>query len=338
MTTHNRRADGMRWVLAFDAACGTCREISIMVERACDGTLEVLPLVHPAVGQWRERALGSQAPHAPTLLRVHLDGEEVRAWTGIRMAVPMARRLGPRASARVLSALGRLRQEVGEPLIQAQQQSNTVDRKAFLRFAAGAAMAGGLLVTGSMPAFAQERQRAAEAWVKANRHALPQTYRSLTTYSLEYRKEIYRTLPPETRAQLWREQLNQYRAQHRDLTAPQRDALDQAQAYLTDPKRVDFEYAARPATQRELDELGATVAAAFGTEETYAVVGTLGPAGHAGLGQEDMRAPRCSCRVGSPISSCTGGDFCKSGTGCATTGAGCGVGWVQPCNGICYEW
>jgi len=57
-----------RWVLAFDASCNTCREISAQVSSASDGKLEVLPLNHPDVQRWRQQGLGVQPPWAPTLL------------------------------------------------------------------------------------------------------------------------------------------------------------------------------------------------------------------------------------------------------------------------------
>src|SRR5882757_1299577 len=56
-----------RWVLAFDASCGTCRQISGVAGEACDGKLEVLPLADANVRQWREQSLGVDAEWAPTL-------------------------------------------------------------------------------------------------------------------------------------------------------------------------------------------------------------------------------------------------------------------------------
>ncbi len=98
-----------RWVLAFDASCGTCREVSRAVARACDGRLEVLPLSHDAVREWRAQAVGSSSQWAPTLLRVQ-DGR-VRAWTGRAMGLALVRHLGPRGTMNVLRALGRLRHD-----------------------------------------------------------------------------------------------------------------------------------------------------------------------------------------------------------------------------------
>ncbi len=63
-----------RWVLAFDASCSTCREISRAVKRACHGRLEVLPLNSVDVQQWRAASLGPEAPWAPTLIRLRDPG------------------------------------------------------------------------------------------------------------------------------------------------------------------------------------------------------------------------------------------------------------------------
>jgi hypothetical protein len=50
-----------RWVLAFDASCGSCRTVSHAIGQACDGKLEVLPLAHPEVQRWRQATLGPDA-------------------------------------------------------------------------------------------------------------------------------------------------------------------------------------------------------------------------------------------------------------------------------------
>jgi predicted DCC family thiol-disulfide oxidoreductase YuxK len=92
-----------RWILAFDASCGTCRGISRAVAEACDGKLKLMPLAHPDVRQWREQSLGSQAAWAPTLIRIQVD--DVRAWTGPAMVVALVRHLGSRSTMRVLGAL-----------------------------------------------------------------------------------------------------------------------------------------------------------------------------------------------------------------------------------------
>lgn len=80
--------------------------MSRAVARACDGKLELMPLSHPDVRQWRKQSqqnLGRQAVWAPTLIRVRAG--DVRAWTGPAMGIMLVRYLGLRSTMRVLEAL-----------------------------------------------------------------------------------------------------------------------------------------------------------------------------------------------------------------------------------------
>lgn len=136
---------GARWIFSFDATCGRCREISTATSKACDRKFEVLPLAHPDVLKWRERSLGPRAPWVPTLLRIR--GEEVRAWTGISIAIPLARRLGPRSTIRVLHSLGELSgQRTGRTA--AEEQNGAIGRGKFLKLSGGVALATGLILAG----------------------------------------------------------------------------------------------------------------------------------------------------------------------------------------------
>ncbi len=101
------KSGAARWILAFDGSCAGCRTISLAVADACDGKLEVLPLRNADVERWRETALGPEPVWAPTLIRV--EGDAAWVWTGPRLAVRLARVLGPRHTVKVLRALGRLR-------------------------------------------------------------------------------------------------------------------------------------------------------------------------------------------------------------------------------------
>lgn len=95
---------GRRLILGFDAGCTTCSGLAEEIEDQVGGSLEIRSLRDPQMEHWRERALGSDAPWAPTLVEV--DGGDVRAWTGMRMGARLARRLGPAASWRVAKVLG----------------------------------------------------------------------------------------------------------------------------------------------------------------------------------------------------------------------------------------
>lgn len=83
-----------RLVLGFDGGCVTCSDLAERISEQVGGRLEVRSLHHPQVEHWREQALGEHAPWAPTLLEVG-GPREIRAWTGPRMVVRLARALGP---------------------------------------------------------------------------------------------------------------------------------------------------------------------------------------------------------------------------------------------------
>lgn len=309
-----------RWVLAFDASCGTCREISAAVARAAGNRLEVLPLRHPDVEDWRRRA--GDPPWAPTLLRV--DGAAVRAWTGARLAVPLARRLGPRTSAEVLRALGRLRREAaGHPL----DRPGTIDRAGFLRLGAGAVVAAGMVVAGRTPAFAERTCTAAQAWVDAHRDALPAGYDALAEYPMAYRRAIYAAHPATVRSALWVEHVSRFAAERPGLTAARRAVVDRAAAIAADPAL--HEPSARPGDA--LSDLHDDAVAAFGEAEAYALLGTLGPDdGSAALA---ARAPDCDCNTRQVWCN---GFACRGGMwDCNRSEAGCGDWWAFPCNGMC---
>ncbi|SDS60235.1 bacteriocin fulvocin C-related protein [Jiangella sp. DSM 45060] len=310
----------VRWILAFDASCGTCREISAAVARAAEDRLEVLPLRHPDVEGWRRRA--GDPEWAPTLLRV--DGDEVRAWTGARLAVPLARRLGPRTSAAVLRALGRLRREAaGRPL----DRSGTLDRAGFLRLGAGAVVAAGMVFAGRTPAFAERTCTAAQAWVDAHRDALPAGYDAFGAYPMAYRRAIYAAHPAAVRSALWTEHVTRFDAARSEVTVRQRAVLDAAAAVAAGPTM--HEPAARP--DDALRDLHDDAVAAFGEAGAYALLGTLGP--DDGSAVLAARAPDCDCATESVF--CHGFPCRRGMWNCNTSEFGCGDFWFFRCDGMC---
>jgi hypothetical protein len=167
--------DQARWILAFDASCGTCREISQVVDVAAEGKLEVLSLSRPDVREWREQAFGADAPWMPTLIRVDAA---VAAWTGVGMSVQLVRSLGLRSSIRVLRALGELKHQTSAA------HPTGVGRRRALRIGAAAVVAAGMMIAGQVPSFGAT----AEGWVAKNPGKLPHDYDEFSTYSLTYRK------------------------------------------------------------------------------------------------------------------------------------------------------
>ncbi len=66
----DREASGKRLVLGFDGGCSACGELARRIEERLAGRLEVLNFHEPSVEEWRQRALGEDAPLVPTLFEV----------------------------------------------------------------------------------------------------------------------------------------------------------------------------------------------------------------------------------------------------------------------------
>jgi hypothetical protein len=310
----------IRWILAFNASCGTCRAISERIAQTCDGKLEALPLADARVEQWREQALGPDAPWLPTLLRIAGQDTEVRAWTGPAMGIWLVHRLGLRSTMRVLAELEQLRS--GEEKHQSpQMDGGVIGRAQFLRLCAGGTVAAGLIMMGKTPVFAAGEDRAwveAQSWIEANKNHLPENYDELTAYPMVYRKAIYRASTLRVRGRFWEEQLNRYLATHPECSKEQEAVLARA-LYLT---HTGF------ASLTEADEKAAIDA--FGKDKARAIFATLGPESTPKASSVRPADQTCNCTVGH--------DWCSDATcqwlACATTG-GCGAFWQYDCNGLC---
>src|SRR5215212_5419960 len=99
-------AQPRRLVLGFDAGCLTCSQLARRIHEQVGDGLEIRARRDPRVREWRRRALGEDAPWAPTFIEVR--GSAVRAWTGPGMAVHLGRALGPIRTWRVMQVLGEL--------------------------------------------------------------------------------------------------------------------------------------------------------------------------------------------------------------------------------------
>lgn len=141
--TDKETFESRRLVLGIDADCMTCSDLGRQIEEKAGDKLEVRNLREPQVEEWRKRALGEDAPWAPTLLEVR--GFKVRAWTGPLMGINLGRFLGPVATWRVMQALG----EVGAALKRDESPAAKIvagmSRGQFLKGVGGAAVAMSLL-------------------------------------------------------------------------------------------------------------------------------------------------------------------------------------------------
>lgn len=316
-----------RWMVAFDASCSTCREMSQAVERASAGKLEVVPLGRADVTAWRRQALGPDPVWAPTLIRI---GGGVRAWTGVGMALPLARRLGPRATVRVLSALGELR----------RSQSSGLTRNQFLRLGGGAAVAAGVLLASNSPVLAADRQRSkARAWVAANAGKLPQKYDEVVAHAPAYRRAIYEASSPVVRSQLWVEQLTRQRGAH--LSAAQRDVLDRVLALATKDSTFSDDATTRSAVRSRIEMLRDAANKVFQRDQVYAMFVSLGPALQPGVvAPEACDVCECSSEddyCPKPARYCreiTCSRECDQPHGCHCFSL-CGFLYHYECNGYC---
>jgi hypothetical protein len=262
-------------MLAYDASCGTCRSISHSVAQACGGRLIVVPLGRREVRAWRAQALGDEAPWAPTLLRV--DDNGVDAWTGPAMALPLVRRIGPRAVFRVVYALGRLRS--AEQLLPGTRPATRGTGAAFsavLRLCAGAATAARLLLTGKPPVAAAQENATALRWATKNKDRLPRNYKDVLAYPVAYQKAIFAVSPPRIKSQLWVAALSRDRAERTGLTPEQREVFDRAVELAADERLFDAVQEREPGLGERLSELKTDAARVFTHRAQYSLILTLG--------------------------------------------------------------
>lgn len=145
-----------RLVLGFDAGCMTCSGLAKRIKEQVSDKLEVRSLHDTHVKDWREQALGEEAPWAPTLIEI--ESGKVRAWTGWRMGVHLNRSIGFPATWQVMQVLGEF--DVA-PLAEGSvgRIAGGLSRGQFLKGAGGALVAMSILF-GASPltrsAFAKE--------------------------------------------------------------------------------------------------------------------------------------------------------------------------------------
>lgn len=322
---------GARWILSFDASCGRCREISSAVSRACDGKLEVLPLKHPDVCKWREQSLGFQAPWAPTLVRVHSDS--VRAWTGRLMIIPLVRQLGPRSTIHVLRSLGELRGRVaGLPIRQVE--NGALGRAQFLKLGAGVALVTGIIISGQAPALAEPEFVIARRWVGKNRDRLPQFYDDVIAYPVAYRKAIFSAQTPLVQSRLWVEHLTRYRSTHPGLSEEQENLIERALVVASNESTFDSKRDLSDGTGQQIKDLEEAAKRVFGPDESYALIGTLGPSE-----RPTVSTANRGCTCSAEHDYCTNGSVCYSDSeNCLHSGPpGCGGFYKSVCNGLCQS-
>jgi len=195
----NREAPGARkLVLGFDGGCTMCSDVAERISERVGDKLEVRSLYHPQVEYWREQALGKDAPWAPTLFEIG-GAREVRAWTGLRMAVRLARALGPVSTWRVMQALVQVQPSRARSsmTLATNTDANGLSRGQFFRNMGGAALAASVLSSTGVSiseAHAAQRDARAAAQAKKMREEAAKIRRAVSTMEKHMRIEEDGTL------------------------------------------------------------------------------------------------------------------------------------------------
>jgi hypothetical protein len=307
------------WILGFDAGCGLCSDVVERIGTVLGGEVSVAGLGDERIHELRHRALGPQASFVPTLLEV--DGERVRAWTGPRLSLRLARLLGVRRSVAVARAL---------------DQADVVvrgDRRAFLK-AVPAVTLGAFLVSGGLVAPAMAATGRRMSWADAQQWAasqakLPAGYAEVTALPMVKRKAILERLPVQTKINLWQEHVRQFRSANPQLTSTQQALLNRGHELIPQA----FASAGQTDQAALLDDFEREAVGVLGGPLAHAAFGVLGKAESA-RAAEQLKDPwpnmNCDCRPN--LTAC---GSCGYSIPCHYVDSGCGFAWVQPCIAVC---
>lgn len=332
----------VRWVLAFDSSCATCRQVSRSVAQACAGRLEILPLADDEVQRWRETT-GATAL-VPTLIRVSPTGG-VRSWTGHAMALPLLRRLGLQASKRVISALGELRSADFSEQPHGSHQGPKMGRKQFLRFGAGIATAG-LILRGQTPVFAADIQHVqededAKSWADANADSLPHAYDAVTTLPPARQRVVWHLSSPEVKGKLWAEQFRRYSTQNPQLSTSHVKVLTMGIALANNQATFASDAHNNPVIVSKIKALETAARQTFGDNAAYTLFTKLGdPTSSKVAPASSIVHPdnvTCSCSTSSDWCSHNGfpSNYCRGSRCSCSQYKGCGTMMWYTCNGMC---
>ncbi|WP_163570136.1 bacteriocin fulvocin C-related protein [Fodinicola feengrottensis] len=196
-----------------------------------------------------------------------------------------------------------------------------------------------MILTGRTPAFAEQANTSAQAWVAAHRHNLPAEYDEVISYSMAYRKAIYQALPASARSRLWVTQIDRYRASHPSLTAEQSGVLDRVRTIAATEK-----YFSNDRTSATPDTVVKNVEAdaerVLGRDQTRTLLATLGPApAYARVQPHSPSEPDCNCSVDSPYCG-PSPNYCSPAGDvydCHVHAADCGFLLLYYCDGTCID-
>lgn len=312
------------WILAFDGDCRTCDSIARSTESASQGRLSVMPLASPQVQTWLKAASASSAQTRPVL--IHVAQEKIRVWGGLAMAAKLVKLLGPRKSTAVLSALGR---RTAYPLLEAmpdlqetRSESSRPTRRRFMQLGIGIAIAGGVVVTGRVPAFADPLP----GWLAGLDESAPKTYDELVKLRTDYRRAAYLRLAPEQKSAVWLDHIAAFK-DGRELDRTQQETIERVRIIAGD--MATFAPDAGP--YAEADGVESAAKSAFGHDAARELFAVLGP-----VHPEPQNAVLAACQCSTASDYCSGSRSCRRNAGgCSHTSGGCGFLYTYNCDGGC---
>jgi hypothetical protein len=170
-------------------------------------------------------------------------------------------------------------------------------------------------------------------WIDENRDRLPSSYDEIVRFPEQFRWAIFSAHRPDVRSALFRAQFARFRLRPA-LTEEQRDVLDRADVLMSPALYAPHDSPAYLATVEMQLDLERRSIAAFGPEETWALMAHLGPpeATTSHSSAPALLPPTCDCNLSS--------DWCGLlGKKCRAIPCNitilCGTFGSQPCNGVC---
>ena len=174
------------------------------------------------------------------------------------------------------------------------------------------------------------------AWAKENRQELPRDYRGLLAYPLDERRAIYTHLSATEKAAFWSGKIASYLEEHPQLSAVERQAVAEAQAFLTPEIYTATAAPDSPARARVVEQLNAMatrVTLGLGEAAAQELLYGLGPEAKAKSGAKTSTSlgPSCDCAF---LLDCKSPANCWD-LPCLVKPSGCGIGGNFPCDGVC---
>ncbi|MGK4005753.1 bacteriocin fulvocin C-related protein [Sorangium sp. So ce1036] len=188
-----------------------------------------------------------------------------------------------------------------------------------------------------------------DAWLEANRTALPSTFRDVVRFPVQYRKAIISSHSPGMRSALWRERFEVYARRRPSLTPAQQAVVERAIVFAS-PELFSIDRDSpnwNEAVDAPLRELMNDAEVAFGFEEARALLAIFGPLDLVAADQifapvagnfvaaNANRVAECPCSTQSDYCSYPYHCTYQYPRPCTKLSFGCGSLLLYECNGWC---